>query len=126
MVEHQMVFSPERKKQWSHNEYSEPLILSYLIINIKNLLTLLAADPPSSCPEWLLLHFSSCFPYLCLFPTNSSSQSKVGRAPHPPLSADQFQEILVQATAHFFARHNTVVPSFSVTVKCHEVSLPCS
>ncbi len=49
------------------------------------------------------------------------SLSKAGWAPHPPLSANWFQE-----TARFFVGHNTVVPSFLVAVKFHEVSLPCS
>jgi hypothetical protein len=39
MVEHQMIYT-------------------YAVINGNNLLTLLAADHPSSCLEWVLLHFS--------------------------------------------------------------------
>jgi hypothetical protein len=65
-----MIYSPERKKkkQWLHNEYYESLLLHYPAID-SNLLTLLAADPPSSSPKWVL-HFSSCFPYLCWVPTS--------------------------------------------------------
>ncbi len=126
MVEHQMIFSSERKKQWSHNEYSKSLILSYPIININNLLTLLAADPPSSQPEWVLLHFFSCFPHLCWVPTDSSPWVRRAGPLTPLCLQTGSRKFLIQATARFFVGHNTVVPSFLVTVKFHEVSLPCS
>ncbi len=64
------------KKQWLHNEYYESLLLAYPVINGNNLLTQLDADPPSSCPEWVLQHFFSCFSHLCWVPTDSFPQSK--------------------------------------------------
>jgi hypothetical protein len=49
MVEHQMIYSPERKKQQrSRNEYKKSPLLGYLVNIGNNLLTLLATDSPSS------------------------------------------------------------------------------
>ncbi len=74
MVEHQMIYSPGRKN--GKNVTWQTSWLTFLRssnIDSNNLLTLLAADPPSSCPEWVLLHFFSRFPIsagllLTLFP----------------------------------------------------------
>jgi hypothetical protein len=52
MVEHQMIYSPERKnKPWSHNKILRVTSLECLVTNGNNLLTLLATDPPSSRQE---------------------------------------------------------------------------
>ncbi len=85
IVEHQMICSPERKKQWSQNKCYESLLLHYPVINGNNLLTLLAALPPSSRPECVVLHFFSCFPHLCWVPTDFFPQRIAARAltPHP-------------------------------------------
>jgi hypothetical protein len=66
MVEHQMIYSPERKKeQWSHMNHL------YRIFDDSNLLTLLAADPSASRPEWVSLCLFSCLPHPCWVPTDS-------------------------------------------------------
>jgi hypothetical protein len=71
--------------QWLHYVCYDSLLLRYLVIDTDNFITLSASDPPSSRPEWVLLYFSSCFPHLCWFPTDSFPRSsKAGRAPHPP------------------------------------------
>ncbi len=106
MVVHQMIYSPEIKKHQSHNKYYESLLLGYLGVNGNNLLTLLAADPPSSCPEWVLLHFFSCFPHLCWVPTDSFPLSDAGRAPNPLFLQTGSRKLWIQATARFFVGHN--------------------
>jgi hypothetical protein len=83
MVGHQMIYSPERKKTMVYNEHYDSFLLRSSVIDNNNLLTLLAADPSSSGPEWVLLHFLSCFPHLCCVPTASFPQSKAGQAPYP-------------------------------------------
>jgi hypothetical protein len=101
MVEHQTIYSPGRKKQLLHNEYYESLPVRNPAIDSNNLLTLLATNPPSSCPEWVLLHFS-CFPHPCWVPTDSFPRSKADQAPHPPLSIDRFQDALDPGNCRFF------------------------
>jgi hypothetical protein len=59
-----------------------------------DLLTLLAADPFSSCPEWVLLCLLSCFPHLWWVPTDSFHRSRRSRALLPLLPAGRFQEAL--------------------------------
>ncbi len=88
------LFSLKKKKQWLHNEYYESLLWGYPVFNGNNLLTLLAADPPPSRLELVLLNFFSCFLYLSWVPTDSFPHSRAGQFPHPPLSADQFQKAL--------------------------------
>jgi hypothetical protein len=73
---------------------------------ITNLLTLLAADPPSSC-ELVLLCLLSCFPHLCWVPTVSFYQSRVDCAPLPCFPADQFQEALDPGNCLFSVGHNS-------------------
>ncbi len=85
MVEHQMIYSPERKKK-SHNKCQEPLLSDHSVTKGNNLLTLLAADPPSSRLDWVLHCLLSCFSYLCWVPTDFFHQSRVGQAPLPPFS----------------------------------------
>jgi hypothetical protein len=45
-----------------------------------NLLTLLAADPPASRLEWVLLCLSSCLPHLFWVPTDSFISNWVGQS----------------------------------------------
>ncbi len=106
MVEHQMIYSPKRKKQWLHNEYYESLLWGYPVINAYNLFTLLAADPPSSRSESVPLHFFSCFPISAGFQLNLFP--RVGRAkPLIPLCLQTgSRELWIQATVHFFVGHN--------------------
>jgi hypothetical protein len=47
-----------------------------------NLLTLLTADPPASCPKWVPLCLFSCLPHLCWVPTDSSLYNWAGPALH--------------------------------------------
>ncbi len=105
MAQHQLIYSLERKfkKQWSHNEYNESLLLDRSVNNSNNLLILLAADPPSSHPEWALLYLFSCFPHLCWVPTDSFPQ-RGGEAPHP-LFLQIGSRIWIRATAHCSVGH---------------------
>jgi hypothetical protein len=96
----------KERTQWLHNEYYESLLLYYSTIDSNNFLTQLAADPPSSHPEWVLPHLSSCFPHLCLVPTDSFSWSEAGWAPQPLLSVDRFQEALDPGNRPFLCRAN--------------------
>jgi hypothetical protein len=63
----------KEEKQWLHPEHYELLLLLYPAINGNNLLTLLAADPLSSRPEWFSFTSRHVFPIsawfqLALFP----------------------------------------------------------
>ncbi len=98
------LFSWKRKKQQLHNNYYKSLLLGYPLSMGHNLLTLLATDPPSSHPEWVFLHLFSCFPHHCWVPTDSSTQSKAGPAPHPPPQADRFEEALDPGNCPFLCR----------------------
>ncbi len=114
-VEHQMIYSPERKK--THNVYTVSITShSFYVIQllIATIFTLLAADPPSSHPEWVLPNLSSFFPHLCWAPTDSFSWSEAGRAPHPPTSVDRFHEALDPGTCPFLCGHMHI---WSVSLK---------
>jgi hypothetical protein len=64
MVEQQMIYSPERKKQLqSHNEYYKSPNLGYLVKNGNNLPT----GSPSSRSEWVLLYLLTYFPIFAGF-----------------------------------------------------------
>jgi hypothetical protein len=69
-----------------------------------NLLTLLAADPPASHPEWVPPCLLSCFPQLCWVPTDFFPQNRVGLALCLPPSANQLQGALDPGTCAFFCR----------------------
>jgi hypothetical protein len=88
MVEHQMIYSPEENNNNCHNETLWVTSLNHLVNNDNNLLTLLAAGPPSSHPEWILLCLLSCFPHVYWVLSNSFSQSGASLALHPLSSVD--------------------------------------
>jgi hypothetical protein len=71
MVKHQMIYSPERKKTIATQGHYEGLLLYYVTAEVTNLLTLLAADLPTSRQEWILLCLLSWFPHLCRVSTDS-------------------------------------------------------
>jgi hypothetical protein len=106
MVEHQMIYSPERKKQLSLMKYILLVTsLEYLVNNGNNLLTLLAADPPSSCPEWAPLCPFSCFHHPCWVLTDSFPQSRTDLARIPYFLQNGSRELWIQATACFSVGH---------------------
>jgi hypothetical protein len=78
MVEHQMIYSPERKKTRVTAGHYNHFFLYYVPPEATNLLTLLATDPPSSHPEWILLYLLSWFPHLCWVSTDSYHQDWAG------------------------------------------------
>ncbi len=57
-VEHQMIYSPERKNNGHTKKIPRPFILNHSE-TMATSLTLLAADPPLSRLEWILLCLSS-------------------------------------------------------------------
>ncbi len=107
MVEHQMIYSPERKNNGHTTSTKSHFFLNHSVTNGNDLLTLLAIDPPSSHPEWVLLYLFSCFPHLCWVPTDSFPQGRVGQAPHPPLFQAGCRKLWIQATARCFVRHSS-------------------
>ncbi len=92
MVEHQMIYSPERKKTtivtWQHRAKNH-LLQRYTVWWISNLLTLLTADLPASCPKWVLPSLFSCLPISAGFQLTLFFSNWVGLALHlsppPPL-----------------------------------------
>jgi hypothetical protein len=53
-VEHQMIYSPERKNNSHTKKIPRPYVLNHSV-TMATSLTLLAADPHSSRLEWILL-----------------------------------------------------------------------
>jgi hypothetical protein len=54
IVEHQIIYSPERKK---YNGYTMNVMINFFYVLQLSMITILAlwsAGPPSSCPEWPL------------------------------------------------------------------------
>jgi hypothetical protein len=103
MAEHQMICSLERKKQWSQNNTNHESLIQWYVMN-SSLLTLLAADSPASCPEWVPLCLFSCLPHICWVPTDSSLSNWVGLALHLLPSADRFQGDLDPGNCPFSCR----------------------
>ncbi len=76
----------------------------YRIFDDSNLLTLLAADPSASRPEWVSLCLFSCLPHPCWVPTDSFLANWAGLALHRPPSADRFQGALDPGSCPFSCR----------------------
>jgi hypothetical protein len=124
MVEHQMIYSPERKKQWSHNEYCKsPSRFKSFIIRGNNLRTLLAT---------VLLHliqngFFSVTSHIFLISAGFQPTlfTKAGRARpfFPPFLQTGFGKLWIWETARFPVGHNIVLEdhkfSHMTLSKCH-------
>ncbi len=73
-----------------------------------NLLTLLAADPPASHPEWVPPCLLSCFPQLCWVPTDFFPKTGWAWPCVCPLPQTSSRELWIQAPAPFSVGHTLV------------------
>jgi hypothetical protein len=107
MVEHQVIYSLERKKQWSHNEYYKWLLFKSYVKQWQYLLSLLAADPPSSSPKWISLCLFSWFPLISSrFQLTLFTRTGRARPYFPTFLQIGSGKLWIQATAHFPVRHS--------------------